>query len=69
MLIANHKHEPILLQQALDLSKTVAEEDNHVYEEFFGRGNNPGRLVTYLENLREASILSLQSGGSPFQLS
>ena len=68
MLVAHCGHAPALLQKALDLSKVVAEEDNHVYEEFFGRGSNPARLVAYLDNLRDASILSLKQAGGPFEV-
>ena len=53
---------PALLQQALDLTKLVAAEENHVYEEFFGRDENPYRLVAYLERVREASLAALEGG-------
>ena len=57
---------PALLQRALDLSKTVASEQYHVYQEFFGTGSNPNRLVSYLDKIREASLQSLKLGVTPF---
>jgi nuclear pore complex protein Nup107 len=64
---------PGLLQQALDLTKIVADEEYHCYEEFFGRGggvdDNPFRLVAYLEKVREAGMAALEGGsGSAFTI-
>ncbi len=59
-----------LLQQALDLTKIVTAEDNHVYEEFFGRDDKPYRLLSYLDKIREASLAALKEGsGHPFKAS
>lgn len=56
-----------LLQRALDLTKLVAAEEYHVYDEFLGRDQNPFRLVAYLEQVREASLAALEDGGTdPF---
>jgi hypothetical protein len=55
-----------LLQQALNLTKLVAREELHVYEEFFGVDDRPYRLVAYLERVREASMASLGGGGTAF---
>jgi len=67
LLISQRHHFPQLLQQALDLTKIVAAEHNHVYEDFFGRDENPYRLIAYLERVREASLLVLEGGsGSAF---
>lgn len=54
----------------MDLTKVVAKEDNHVYEEFFSGdvGGGGGRLVVYLERIREVGMLGLKSGGSAFQI-
>lgn len=58
---------PPFLQQALDLTKVVADEDNHVYEEFIHREGQPYRLIAYLDRVREASLAALESGsGSAF---
>jgi nuclear pore complex protein Nup107 len=66
-LLANHHaHAPSLLQQALNLVKIVADEGNHVYAEFFGRGSDPYRLTAYLDKVRSASLLALQASGTPF---
>ncbi|ORX40632.1 nuclear pore protein 84/107 [Kockovaella imperatae] len=63
LLVAHKAHQPILLQRALDLSKVVAAEEYHVYQEFFGRsGGDPYRLSAYLERIREASLEALKSG-------
>lgn len=69
LFLSQHIHAPIFVQKALDLSKIVAEEDNHVYQEFFGKGSNPFRLIAYLEKLRDASLLSLEISGVPFRAS
>ena len=67
LLVTHKSHHPIFLQRALDLSKVVASEEYHVYEEFFGRAGDPYRLEAYLSNVREASLAALQSGsGSTF---
>lgn len=61
LLMSNRHIHPPFLQHALDLTKIVADEDYHVYEEFFGKGDNPYRLVAYLERIRECSIEALSS--------
>jgi nuclear pore complex protein Nup107 len=70
LLFTHRKSYPHLLQQALDLTKIVADEDNHCYEEFFGRGgegDDPFRLIAYLERVREAGMAALEAGsGSAF---
>jgi nuclear pore complex protein Nup107 len=68
-LVDNRIHLPDarLLQRALDLTKLVAAEEYHVYEEFLGRDDRPYRLVAYLDQVREASLAALADGGaSPF---
>ncbi len=62
LLMSQRHHFPALLQQALDLTKIVAAEENHVYEEFLGRDENPYRLIAYLERMREASLAALEGG-------
>jgi len=65
--MSQRHHFAHLLQQALDLTKIVAAEDNHVYEEFFGSDENPYKLVAYLERIREAGLAALEGGsGSAF---
>jgi hypothetical protein len=56
----------VFLQKALDLTKTVASEEYGVYAEFLGLENDTLRLVSYLEKVREASLISmeLQAGQS-----
>ena len=67
LLISQRHHFPLLLQYALDLTKIVAAEEFHVYEEFFGRDDNPYRLIAYLERIREAGLGALEGGsGSAF---
>ena len=68
VLTTHHAFSPNLLQRALDLTKIVADEENRVYAEFFGRGSNPYRLVAYLDKVREAALLSLKTGGTAFQV-
>lgn len=60
LLLTHHQAFPILLQKALDLTKTVASEDYGVYAEFLGLENDTTRLVSYLEKIREASLISLE---------
>jgi nuclear pore complex protein Nup107 len=56
-----------LLQRALDLTKLVAAEEHHVYDEFLGQDDRPFRLVAYLDRVREASLDALAAGSmSPF---
>ena len=63
----NYLPDARLLQRALDLTKLVAAEQYHVYEEFLGRDDKPYRLVAYLESVREASLAALADGSSnPF---
>jgi nuclear pore complex protein Nup107 len=67
LLFTHRSLFPVLLQQALDLSKIVAAEDNHVYEEFLERDGEPYRLIAYLDKIREAGLAAVQSGsGSAF---
>ncbi|KAL7418442.1 Nucleoporin nup84 [Cryptotrichosporon argae] len=67
-LMDNRVHFATLLQQAIDLSKLVAAEDNHVYEEFFSRATGPDRLAAYLDKAREASMAALEAGSrDPFR--
>lgn len=67
LLLSHRVHFPVLLQQALDLTKIVAAEEFHVYQEFLGRDDNPYRLIAYLERVREASLAALEGGsGSAF---
>lgn len=70
LLITHSALFPNLIQTALELTKVVAREDNHVYEEFFGgaSGDGAGRLGVYLERVREAGMMALQMGGTGFQL-
>jgi nuclear pore complex protein Nup107 len=67
-LLMSQRHlSPSLLQSALDLTKVVATEENHVYSEFFTWSGEPYRLVAYLDRVREASLAALESGsGSAF---
>jgi nuclear pore complex protein Nup107 len=67
-LVMSQRHLfPQLLQSALDLTKVVADEDNHVYPEFLSWDGEPYRLVAYLERVKEASLGALESGsGSAF---
>ncbi|EIW72067.1 hypothetical protein TREMEDRAFT_66694 [Tremella mesenterica DSM 1558] len=55
---------PQMLQQALALSKIVADEENGIYEEFFSPGGE--RLVVYLDKIREAALAMLEIGKKPF---
>ena len=58
---------PVLLQQALDLTKIVAAEENHVYEAFLTREDHPYRLIAYLDRVRESSLAALEGGSDdPF---
>ncbi|RSH80942.1 Nucleoporin nup84 [Apiotrichum porosum] len=67
-LVDNRELFPALLQRALDMTKLVAAEDYHVYEEFLGSDDKPYRLVAYLDRVREASMAALQSGSpDPFK--
>ena len=81
LLFAHREAFPRLLQQAMDLTKIVADEDNHIYEEFLGpsrvtRKSGRGgpatgaeKLVVYLEKIREVGLAMLQSGSeSAFEL-
>lgn len=64
LLFENRKRFPQLLQEALDLTKVVAAEDYHVYEEFLGRDNVATRLIAYLNSVRAASMAALQGGST-----
>ncbi|ORY33501.1 putative nuclear pore complex protein [Naematelia encephala] len=69
LLMSHASRFPQLKQQALDLTKVVAAEENHIYEEFFGWGQEQGagRLVVYLEKVREAGLEALKTeSGSAF---
>lgn len=68
LLVAHRSYFPDLLQLALDMTRTVAAEENHVYEEFLDmHGEGAARLAVYLERVREASLLILEGGSlDPF---
>ena len=69
LIVSQRHHSSSYLQRALDLSKIVAAEDNHVYEEFFGKEGSPYRLIAYLERVKEASLAVLETGSSnPFEI-
>lgn len=71
LLISHSQFFPDLVQTALELTKTVAREDNHVYEEFLGGGaggDGVGKLGVYLERVREAGMMAIQMGGTGFQI-
>ena len=69
VLMAHYSNYSAFLQRALNLSKVVAAQEHHVYEEFFGRSGNPYRLIGYLEKIREASLAVLEGrSGSAFQI-
>lgn len=61
LLLTHHQAFPVLLSKALDLTKTVASEDYGVYAEFLGQDNDTSRLASYLDKIREASLLSLEN--------
>lgn len=68
-LVDDRHRFPQLLQEALDLTKIVASEEYHVYEEFLGRDNRPYRLYSYLDHVREASMFALEGGSTdPFRV-
>lgn len=64
LLMTHRPAFPVLLQKSLDLTKTVASEEYGVYAEFLGLENDTGRLVAYLEKVREASLISLELNSS-----
>ena len=69
LLMSHHRTHPPFLQRALNLSMVVAAQENHVYEEFFGRNGGPYRLIGYLDKIREASLAALEGGsGSAFNI-
>lgn len=47
------------LQRALDLTKLVADERLHIYEEFMGSRTQPVRLMRYLDLVRVAATALL----------
>lgn len=74
LLVTHSTMFPGLIQTALDLTKVVAQEDNHVYEEFFdtassnGENVGAGKLGVYLDRVREVAMIALKSSGTAFQL-
>ncbi|CAK9782366.1 hypothetical protein CC85DRAFT_282412 [Cutaneotrichosporon oleaginosum] len=68
LLMEHHRRFPQLLQDALDLTVLVADQEHAVYEEFIGRDADASRLIAYLEHVREASMSALAAGSSnPFR--
>ncbi|WWD19594.1 hypothetical protein CI109_104056 [Kwoniella shandongensis] len=65
LLLTHSALFPELLKRAMELIQIVAEEDNHIYEEFLPRqqGAGAGRLMVYLEKVREVGLEVLKSGG------
>ncbi|WVR00241.1 hypothetical protein IAU59_007383 [Kwoniella sp. CBS 9459] len=55
-----------LLDKCFELIKIVAEEENHIYEEFLPRGGGGGggseRLEVYLEKIRQVGLEALRVG-------
>ncbi|WRT70272.1 uncharacterized protein IL334_007267 [Kwoniella shivajii] len=63
LLITQSNTFPELVDKALELITIVAEEDNHVYEEFLPRRTSgEGKLSIYLEKIREVGMISLRMG-------
>ncbi|WVR07722.1 hypothetical protein IAU60_004764 [Kwoniella sp. DSM 27419] len=68
LLLSHHTTFPRMLDRAFELVKIVAEEDNHIYEEFLprqvgtGGAGGAGRLEVYLEKVREVGMEGLRAG-------
>ncbi|WWC64631.1 uncharacterized protein I303_107242 [Kwoniella dejecticola CBS 10117] len=69
LLITKSDTFPELLDKALELITIVAKEDNHLYEEFFSSSSasksgadGAGKLIVYLEKVREVGMLALKNG-------
>ncbi|KAK8853177.1 hypothetical protein IAR55_003879 [Kwoniella newhampshirensis] len=68
LLLTHSTLFPDLLKRAMELIQVVAEEDNHIYDEFLPRARAPGaggagKLVVYLEKVREVGLEVLKLGG------
>jgi nuclear pore complex protein Nup107 len=63
LLMTHQSAIPELLDKALNLTKIVASEEHSVYAEFLGHEDDTYRLVAYLDEVREASLVSLERGG------